>query len=65
MKKVEFDLYIHIVGEYETDEEISSPNDLTDAIFDEEADFEIYDITDDVRFASNGYFKVEEIEDED
>ena len=59
-------IYIsHIVGEYETDEEISSPNDLTDAIFDEEADFEIYDITDDVRFASNGYFKVEEIEDED
>ncbi len=50
-------IYIsHIVGEYETDEEISSPNDLTDAIFDEEADFEIYDITDDVRFASNGYF---------
>ena len=65
MKNVEFDVYIHVRGTLVTDENIEKPDDLIDAIFDEEADFEIDGVSTDANFLPAGYLDVEEIDEDE
>ena len=65
MKHIEFNVYINVVGELYTEEDITSPDDLTDAIFDDEANCEIFGIVTDPNHMPLGYMNIEEVDDED
>lgn len=65
MKHIEFNVYINIVGELYTEEDITTPDDLTDAIFDDDADYEIFGIVTDPNHMPLGYMNIEEVDEED
>ncbi len=63
-KTIEFNLYIHICGEVETEEYNGDPNELLDTILPNGWEGEIWDVTTDPSFMSKGYVKVTDIEKE-
>ena len=65
MKHIEFNVYINVVGELYTEEDITTPDDLTDAIFDDDADCEIFGIVTDPNHMPLGYMDIEEVDEED
>lgn len=65
MKHIEFNVYINVVGELYTEEDITTPDDLTDAIFDDDADYEIFGIVTDPNHMPLGYMDIEEVDEED
>lgn len=65
MKHIEFNVYINVVGELYTEEDITTPDDLTDAIFDDDADYEIFGIVTDPNHMPLGYMNIEEVDEED
>lgn len=65
MKHIEFNVYINVVGELYTEEDITTPDDLTDAIFDDDADYEIFGIVTDPNHMPLGYMDIEEEDEED
>ena len=65
MKHIEFNVYINVVGELYTEEDITSTDDLTDAIFDDDADYEIFGIETDPNHMPLGYMDIEEVDEED
>lgn len=65
MKHIEFNVYINVVGELYTEEDITTPDDLTDAIFDDDADYEIFGIVTDPNHMPLGCMDIEEVDEED
>lgn len=65
MKHIEFNVYIHVVGELYTEEDITTPDDLTNAIFNDDADCEVFGIVTDPNHMPLGYMDIEEVDEED
>lgn len=65
MKHIEFNVYINVVGELYTEEDITTPDDLTDAIFNDDADCEVFGIVTDPNHMPLGYMDIEEVDEED
>ena len=65
MKHIEFNVYINVVGELYTEEDITTADDLTDAIFNDDADCEIFGIVTDPNHMPSGYTDIKEVDEED
>lgn len=57
MPTYEFDVYVHIHGEVEADDDIETPDGLEDFIFPDGYEGEILDISKTARFGSEGYLR--------
>ena len=66
MKKIDFNVYVNVAGEFYTeDEDIRTPDDLVGAIFNEEANCEVWGIVTDPNHMPLGYMDIEEVDDEE
>lgn len=65
MYEVEYNLYIHVQGIAELDFKPETPDDMTDYIFSDECDCEIFGIYEDPNFCGRGYMHVTDLDEED